>query len=110
MESIGLVFTTVGSEDQGIQIAESLVERGLVACVNIIKQVRSIYRWKGEIWDDEEYLLVMKTRTALFEKVKGAIKELHSYELPEVFYVDIKKSDPRVRGWIVDSTIGEEAE
>ena len=107
MEAIGLIFTTVGSEEQGIQIAESLVERGLVGCVNIVKQVRSIYRWKGEIWDDEECLLVLKTRVSLFNEVKRASKDLHSYELPEVFCVDITKSDPKVRNWIVDVTIGE---
>jgi len=76
MEPVILVLTTVGSEDQGIQIAESLVERGHAACVNIIKKIRSIYRWKGEIWDDEEFLLVIKTRESLFPQVRETIQSL----------------------------------
>lgn len=105
MEPVILVLTTVGSEDQGIQIAESLVERGHAACVNIIKKIRSIYRWKGEIWDDEEFLLVIKTRESLFPQVRETIQSLHSYELPEVLCVSVPKADEKVQAWILDSTV-----
>jgi len=108
MEPVVLILTTVGSEDQGIQIAESVVERGLAACVNIVKHVRSIYRWKGEIWDDEEYLLVIKTRASLFPQVRDTIRSLHSYELPEVLCLPVDKLDERVQGWILDTTLPKE--
>lgn len=104
MEPVVLIMTTVGSEDQGIQIAESVVERGLAACVNIVKHVRSIYRWKGEIWDDEEYLLLIKTRQSLFPQVRDAIRSIHSYELPEVICLPVSDVDERVAGWILDTT------
>ena len=105
MEPIILVLTTVGSEDQGIQIAETLVEKGHAACVNIIKRIRSIYRWKGEIWDDEEFMLVIKTRESLFQTVRNTIKSIHSYELPEVICVPVSQVNDRVQAWICNSTI-----
>lgn len=109
MEPIVLVLTTVGSEEQGIQIAETLVEKGHAACVNMIKRIRSIYRWKGEIWDDEEFLLLIKTRESLFESVRDTIRSIHSYELPEVLCVPIQSSDERVHAWILDSTLSLES-
>jgi periplasmic divalent cation tolerance protein len=110
MEQVVLVLTTVGSEEQGIQIAETLVEKGHAACVNIIKKIRSIYRWKGEIWDDEEYLLVIKTREGLFSTVQETIRSIHSYELPEVLCVPVAKADERVHAWILDATLVKEQE
>ncbi len=109
MESVVLILTTVGSEEQGLTIAETLVERGHAACVNIIKRMRSIYRWKGEIWDDEEFLLIVKTREGLFEKVRDTIRELHSYELPEVLCVPVSQADRKVQAWIVGATGGQPA-
>ena len=106
MEPVVLIMTTVGSEDQGTQIAEALVERGLAACVNIVKHIHSIYRWKGEIWDDEEFLLVIKTREGCFPKVRETIRELHSYELPEVLCVPIGNADEKVQAWIIGATGG----
>jgi periplasmic divalent cation tolerance protein len=106
MESVVLVFTTTGSEEQGLNIAETLVERGHAACVNIVKRIRSIYRWKGEIWDDEEFLIIIKTREGCFERVRETIRELHSYELPEVICVPVSQADEKVAAWIVGATGG----
>jgi len=108
MEPVVLIMTTVGSEDQGIQIAQAVVERGQAACVNIIKHIRSIYRWKGEIWDDDEYLLLIKTRESLFPAVRETIRSLHSYELPEVLCVPVSRLDERAQGWIMDTTVRKE--
>lgn len=110
MEPVVLVLTTVGSEEQGIQIAETLVEKGHAACVNIIKKIRSIYRWKGEIWDDEEYLLVIKTREGLFPTVQETIRSIHSYELPEVLCVPVARADEKVHAWILDATLATQPE
>ncbi len=108
MEPVVLIMTTVGSEEQGIQIAQAVVERGQAACVNIVKHIRSIYRWKGEIWDDDEYLLIIKTRESLFQVVRETVRSLHSYELPEVLCVPVTKLDERVQGWILDTTVHKE--
>ncbi|MCX7830550.1 MAG: divalent-cation tolerance protein CutA, partial [Acidobacteria bacterium] len=70
MEPIILVITTTNSEELAVKIAESLVQRGYAACVNIIKKIRSIYRFKGEVWDDDEFLLLIKTRQSLKSDVE----------------------------------------
>ena len=104
MEGLAVIMTTVGSEEQAGRIAETLVQEGLAACVNIVRRVRSIYRWKGELWDDEEHLVLIKTREELFEQVREAIRRIHSYELPEVICVPVLRADEKVRDWILDST------
>jgi len=106
MEPIVLVLTTAGSEEQAINISEALVERGQAACVNIIKRIRSIYRWKGEIWDDEEFLLVIKTREGCFPKVRETIRELHSYELPEILEFRVTNAEPSFHRWVVEMATG----
>ena len=98
-----VVLTTVGSEDQAIRMAEELVDGRLAACVNIQSAVRSIYRWKGKIWDDEEFLLVIKTTKPAFGAVRDAIKALHSYELPEIIALPITEGDQGALEWITRS-------
>lgn len=95
-----VALTTVGSEEQAIRIAEELVGRHLAACVNIVPSVRSIYRWKGKLWDDEEFLLMIKTTRGRFEDLRAAIKALHSYELPEVLALPVAEGDPVALQWI----------
>ena len=75
--------------------------------MNIVKKIRSIYRWKGEIWDDEEYLLLIKTRESLFATVQETIRSIHSYELPEVLCIPVAKAEEKVQAWILDSTLVE---
>ena len=110
MEGLAVIMTTVGSEEQAGRIAETLVQEGLAACVNIVRRVRSIYRWKGELWDDEEHLVIIKTREALFEQVREAISRIHTYELPEVICLPVTQADERVRDWILDNTRPKDAE
>src|SRR4029077_11072264 len=78
-----LVLTTASSKDEARKIGRALVERLLAACVNIVPQVGSIYRWEGEVEEAEEWLLIVKTTRAAFERVRDAINELHSYDVPE---------------------------
>jgi periplasmic divalent cation tolerance protein len=99
-QGVLVVLTTVGSEEQAHTIAEALVEQRLAACVNILPAIRSIYRWKGKLWDDEELLLVVKTTTDKFQALRAAIQELHSYELPEILALPVAHSDPAVLAWI----------
>ncbi len=66
------------------QIAHTLVSERLAACANIVSPIRSVYRWNDEVHTDTEHLLIIKTRANLVAKVAARVKELHSYEVPEV--------------------------
>lgn len=95
-----VVITTVGTEEQANLVAEELVERRDSCCVNILPVHRSVYRWKGEICDDSEYMLVIKTLEKQFEKVAATIRELHSYELPEILAFNIAQGEAAFLSWI----------
>lgn len=95
-----LVMTTAESPDQARSIAEALVEQRLAACVQILPGVRSIYRWQDKLRDDAEILLLIKTTIAGFESVSAAIREMHSYELPEILALPVDRGDPRSLAWI----------
>jgi periplasmic divalent cation tolerance protein len=98
-----LVLTTAGSKDEARKIGRALVERLLAACVNTVPQVGSIYRWEGEIEEAEEWLLMVKTTRAAFERVREVIVELHSYELPECICVSIDDGSAGYLSWIGQS-------
>jgi periplasmic divalent cation tolerance protein len=98
-----LVLTTAGSKDEARKIGRALVERLLAACVNIVPQVGSIYRWEGEIEEAVEWLLIVKTTQTAFERVRAAILELHSYDLPECVCVSIEDGSLEYLSWIGQS-------
>jgi periplasmic divalent cation tolerance protein len=102
-----VVVTSVGTQEQALDIAHHLVHRRLAACVNIVPGVRSIFRWKGKMNDDTELLLMAKTTPGKFEAVKEAIKEIHSYELPEILGYPAPLGDALFNQWVIDSTTGE---
>ncbi len=99
-----LVLVTTGSQEEGQQIARALVDSGLAACVNIVPGLRSIYRWQGRIWDEGEFLLLIKTRMSLFERVEGKVKEVHSYEVPEIIAIPIVQGSETYLTWLREST------
>ena len=84
-----LVLTTAGSENEARKIAHAMVERKLAACVNIVPGIHSVYRWEGKVESAEECLLIIKTTRSGEQQVRTAIRELHSYELPECLAVGI---------------------
>jgi len=98
-----VVVTTVGEEARALVIARELVARRLAACVNVVPGMRSVYRWQGKICRDTEYLLMVKTLSEEFEAVAAAIRELHSYELPEILAFEVGFGDDRFLGWIRDA-------
>jgi periplasmic divalent cation tolerance protein len=106
LEPISVVMTSVGTEQQAVEISEELVARRLATCINIVPCLRSIYRWKGKVCEDSEYLLVIKTRRALFGAVSDAIRELHSYELPEVLEFPVAMAEPNFHAWVVEMASG----
>src|SRR5688572_23191042 len=95
-----VVVTTVGEEEQALTIAREMVARRLAACVNVVPGIRSIYRWQGKICRDGEYLLLIKTLEGEYEAVAAAIRELHSYELPEILAFPVGQGDARFLAWI----------
>ena len=98
-----LVLATASSKDEARKIGRALVERLLAACVNIVPQVNSIYRWEGEVEEGEEWLLIIKTTRAAFERVRDAIKELHSYDVPECICLSIEEGSVEYLSWIGQS-------
>jgi periplasmic divalent cation tolerance protein len=97
-----IVLTTAGSEEEAGKIGHQLVERGLAACVNIVPQIKSIYRWQGKVEEAQEWLLVIKTTATAFGQVREAIAELHSYELPECTCLPIEDGSTRYLQWIAE--------
>jgi periplasmic divalent cation tolerance protein len=81
-----------------------LVQEKIAACVNIISQVRSIYSWKNKICDENEFLLIIKTKYSLFETLKTRVKQAHPYEIPEIICINILDGLPEYLNWINDST------
>lgn len=104
MDACIVIFCTVPSRDIGLNIADDLVQGEYAACVNIVPGLTSIYRWKGALCSDEELLLVIKTRKALFESVRDRILALHPYEVPEIISCDITQGSEPYLAWITDST------
>jgi periplasmic divalent cation tolerance protein len=106
LEPISVVVTSVGTEQQAVEISEELVARRLATCINIVPCLRSIYRWKGKVCEDSEYLLMIKTRRSLFSAVSDAIREIHSYELPEVLEFPVATAEPNFHKWVVEMATG----
>ena len=98
-----LILTTTGSDSEAGKIATALVERRLAACVNIIPKIKSVHRWQYGVESAEEFLLVIKTLKAQEEQVQSAIRELHSYELPECIAIAIESGSAEYLEWIADS-------
>jgi periplasmic divalent cation tolerance protein len=99
-----VILVTTGSEEQAVSIARALVGERLAACVNIVGPVRSIYRWRDAVNDDREYLLIIKTRATLYMKVETRVRELHSYEVPEVLALNADRGSPPYIKWLLNST------
>jgi periplasmic divalent cation tolerance protein len=98
-----LVLTTAGSKEEAQRIARTLVERRLAACVNLVQRVESVYRWQGKVEEAEEWLLLIKTTGAAFGRVRDAIQELHSYDLPECICLAIDGGSSAYLKWLEDS-------
>ncbi len=100
-----LVLTTIGSEEDAARLGRSLVEKRLVACVNMVGPVRSVFLWKGKVEDESERLLLMKTRADRYAELETAIQELHPYDVPEVIAIPIERGSQAYLSW-VDENVG----
>ena len=98
-----IVFVMAANEDEAGRIARALVEERLAACVNIVGPVHSVYRWRGTIENASEYMLVIKTSMRHFSKLEGRVRELHSYEVPEIVAVTLSAGSRPYVGWLAES-------
>ena len=100
-----VVLITAPSMDAAKEISALLLERQLAACINIIPQVLSIYIWEGEIHEDAEFLLIVKTRQEVFaNQLISAVKTIHPYDVPEIIALPIIAGEKDYLGWIDEVT------
>ena len=102
-----ICFVTSSNLEQATDIARFLVQNHLAACVNLVDPIRSIYSWKGEIYDEKEILMIIKTRRALCDRLTLEIQKLHSYEVPEIIFLPIENGLPEYLNWINENTSDE---
>jgi periplasmic divalent cation tolerance protein len=98
------VQTTVSSADEAQRLAGALVERRLAACVQVIGPVQSIYRWEGRVERAEEWLCLIKSPASRYDALQQAIRELHSYECPEIVAVPIERGSDDYLRWLAAET------
>ncbi len=97
-----LIYITISESSESKKIAKILLEERLVACTNIIPQINSLYLWKGEIEEDEESLLVVKTVDDKVDEVIKRVEEVHSYETPCILELEVKKGSEGYLQWMED--------
>jgi periplasmic divalent cation tolerance protein len=102
-----VVLTNVPDRAVARKIADALVERRLAACVNILAECTSVYRWKGVVETASEVPLLIKTRDDIFDDVEAAIRALHPYELPEIIALPVAHGSLEYLEWVNAQTVVE---
>jgi periplasmic divalent cation tolerance protein len=103
-----IVMSTCGSAEEAQRLARELVAQHAAACVNIVAPVRSVYRWNGQIECAEEWLLIVKTSRASFDRLRTILEAAHSYELPEVLAIPVIAGSPNYLAWLEAEVIDAE--
>jgi len=106
MERPLLVYTTFPDVDTALAIGEGLVRDGLIACINVLPGMRSVYAWKGTVERGEEAVGILKTRKGLQEQVHEALKDRHPYETPVILFIEPTGADAATLDWLVRETEG----
>jgi periplasmic divalent cation tolerance protein len=101
-DDVVLVLTTLGADINAVQLATTLVEERLAACVNVLPEMDSVFRWQGAVERDSERQLVIKTTRGQVLAVQACIAELHSYELPEFMVLAVADGSTAYLGWVQD--------
>lgn len=101
------VLTAAGSEEEAGAIASALVERRLAACAQVIGPIRSRYRWEGEVHDEREWMCLAKTTRETYPALEAAIRDLHSYEEPEIVATAIDAGSAGYLEWVASSVGGD---
>ena len=101
--SVVLVLTTISAEADGAALARTLVEEQLAACVNLLPAMISVYRWKGQVEQDREQQVVIKTTTDRLAALETRVRELHAYELPEFLVIAADGGSAAYLAWVAAS-------
>jgi periplasmic divalent cation tolerance protein len=104
MDETLLVLTNLPDRDAAMKLAHALVERRLAACVSLLAECTSIYRWQGAIESAREVPVLIKTRSALYEELEAAINDLHPYELPEIIAIPVVRGLAEYLAWVGEET------
>lgn len=99
-----IVLVTTASEEEATTIGRAVVKQGLAACANILALKKSIFQWEGEIAEEQECLMIVKSRWDLFEELSMAVKRLHSYKVPEIIAIPIAKGSQSYLNWVLENT------
>jgi periplasmic divalent cation tolerance protein len=100
-----VVLVTAPSELEAEKIGQTLVGEKLAACANLVRGIQSIFFWQGKVCRESEVLIVIKTRSDLFEPLMARVKSLHSYTVPEIIALPIIKGSEDYLRWIRESTL-----
>ena len=100
-EPVRVVLVTAPDAETAARIARALVEERLIACANLVPGIRSIYRWEGQVADESEVLLVLKTRASRCAAVAARVKDLHPYALPEVVALPVVDGSEAYLDWVL---------
>jgi len=103
------VLCTFPSSDEATSAGRALVEEGLAACANLCPGVTSVYRWQGQVVQDQEVLAIIKTRADLFQAMRARLVALHSYDVPEVIALPVVDGHEPYLDWLRSSTRGSSA-
>ncbi len=103
MAEVGIVFVTVDSQENALEIARALVGDRWAACVNLFP-IHSVYRWNKGLQEDSEWQLVIKTNLDRFEALAAYIQTLHPYDLPEIVALPIVQGSPAYLQWVTQET------
>ena len=98
-----VVLVTGSNARECTKIARHLLERRLIACANLVPQVRSLYTWEGKVADEKECLMVLKSSREMFPELQAEIEKLHSYSVPEIIALPIVEGSPNYLNWIAES-------
>ena len=98
-----VIFMTTANADEARRIADRLVEAQLAACVQILPEIVSVYRWRNEVQRESEVLVLAKTTAARFEELEREVRAIHSYETPEIVAVPITRISAPYRDWLMDA-------
>jgi periplasmic divalent cation tolerance protein len=104
MTDAQLVLTTLPNADAAATLARALVEERLAACCNILPAVRSIYRWQDKVNDENEVLMLIKTRAEQIERLKSRMLELHPYAVPEILVLPVESGYTGYLEWLAQAT------
>ncbi|MGQ0751315.1 MAG: divalent-cation tolerance protein CutA [Betaproteobacteria bacterium] len=99
-----IVFTNLPDRGSALELARALVDKRLAACVNVLGEISSVYRWKGEIANETEVAVLIKTRAAAYGALEAGIKALHPYEVPEIVAVPVASGLPAYLDWVAAET------